>query len=321
MNYMIKQESHRRKVMDNQLKVKFKIGNIVEFEAEGKSEDVEKERQEFLSQILPAAISAVEATRVSNVTNEIVEIPTSNTPVLELQDMGECSVNEFLNQKGFSKQIDIALGLIYYKEKFCNVIDVNSDELKNYFSEAKIPVPGNVSDVLGKLVGKVMIMKSDVRGRYKLTRNGTQFIDEFMLTEKKTTSKKKTSALKGGSHSSKESYQMNKDLNLLPNDRETFQQFYEKKEPKTGIEVNTVAVYYLEKVLEKQEITIEDIYTCYKNVNARIPKALKQSLNDTSSSKYGYINAVNNYYTVSTVGENFVEFDLPKKKKDNKIKG
>lgn len=138
--------------MDNQLKVKFKIGNIVEFEAEGKSEDVEKERQEFLSQILPAAISAVEATRVSNVTNEIVEIPTSNTPVLELQDMGECSVNEFLNQKGFSKQIDIALGLIYYKEKFCNVIDVNSDELKNYFSEAKIPVPGNVSDVLGKLV-------------------------------------------------------------------------------------------------------------------------------------------------------------------------
>ena len=47
MNYMIKQESHRRKVMDNQLKVKFKIGNIVEFEAEGKSEDVEKERQEF----------------------------------------------------------------------------------------------------------------------------------------------------------------------------------------------------------------------------------------------------------------------------------
>ena len=70
MNYMIKQESHRRKVMDNQLKVKFKIGNIVEFEAEGKSEDVEKERQEFLSQILPAAISAVEATRVSNLIHQ-----------------------------------------------------------------------------------------------------------------------------------------------------------------------------------------------------------------------------------------------------------
>jgi hypothetical protein len=62
---MIKQESHRRRDMDNQLKVKFKIGNIVEFEAEGKSEDVEKERQEFLTQILPAAINAVEATRVN----------------------------------------------------------------------------------------------------------------------------------------------------------------------------------------------------------------------------------------------------------------
>lgn len=306
--------------MDNQLKVKFKIGNIVEFEAEGKSEDVEKERQEFLSQILPAAISAVEETRASNMPNEIVEISTSNTPVLEVHEMGECSVNEFLNQKGFLKQIDIALGLIYYKEKFCNVLDVNGDELKTYFSEAKIPIPSNVGDVLGKLVGKAMIMNSDVRGRYKLTRNGAQFVDEFVPTEKKSTSKKKTFSSKGGSSSSKESYQMNKDLNLLPNDRETFQQFYEKKQPKTGIEINTVAVYYLEKILEKQEISIEDIYTCYKNVNARIPKALKQSLTDTSSSKYGYINAVNNYYTVSIVGENFVEYDLPKKKKDNKSK-
>lgn len=301
--------------MDNQLKVKFKIGNIVEFEAEGKYEDVEKERQEFLSQILPAAINAVEATRVNNIPNEVIEIPSSNTPVLELHETEGCSINEFLNQKGFSKQIDIALGLIYYKEKFCGLTDVNGDELKSYFSEAKIPVPKNVSDVLGKLVGKAMIMNSDVRGHYKLTRKGTQFVDNFIPTEKKITSKKKTSTLKGSSSSAKESYQMNKDLNLLPDDRETFQQFFERKQPKTGIEINIVAVYYLEKILEREEISIEDIYTCYKNVNARIPKALKQSLNDTSSSKYGYINTVNNYYTVSTVGENFVEFDLPKKKK------
>jgi hypothetical protein len=299
--------------MDKQLKVKFKIGNIIEFEAEGQTEAVEKERQEFLSQILPAAIRAVGETRVNNIQNEVVDIPVSNVPVLESEGIEECSINEFLNNKGFSKQIDIALGLIYYKEVLCKVIDVNSDELKTYFSEAKIPKPSNVSDVIGKLVGKAMIMNSNDKGRYKLTRKGIQFVEEFIPSQKKKTSKTKASS-KTSSSGSKETYQMNKELNLSPNDRDTFQHFYDIKQPNTAIEKNIVSVYYLEKILEKKDISIDDIYTCYKHVNARIPKALRQSLVDTSSSKYGYINTANNYYTVSTVGENFVNFDLPKKK-------
>ena len=38
--------------MEKNLKVKFKIANVIEFEAEGVSEDVEREREEFLNRIL-----------------------------------------------------------------------------------------------------------------------------------------------------------------------------------------------------------------------------------------------------------------------------
>ncbi len=111
---------------------------------------------------------------------------------------------------------------------------------------------------------------------------------------------------------SKEVYQMNKDLDLLPKDKMSFKSFCEEKKPTTNIEFNAVAVYYLERILEKKDIGINDVYTCYKNVGRKVPNALKQSLTDTSSSRYGYIATGNNCYTIPVVGENFVEYDLPK---------
>ena len=47
--------------------------------------------------------------------------------------------------------------------------------------------------------------------------------------------------------------------------------------------------------------------------DTEIKKLLKQSLTDTSSSKYGYISVSNNCFSIPVAGENFVEFELPKK--------
>lgn len=121
-------------------------------------------------------------------------------------------------------------------------------------------------------------------------------------------SKKKTS--------SKDTYQINKDLNLSPKDKKTLKEFVDEKKPKSNIEFNVVAVYYLEKIIGKEEISIDDVYTCYKNVNKKVPAALKQSLTDTSSSKYGYISVTNCFYSIPVAGENFIEFDLPKENKE-----
>lgn len=112
---------------------------------------------------------------------------------------------------------------------------------------------------------------------------------------------------------SKESYQINKELNLSPKDKESLKQFVEIKVPKTNIEFNVVAIYYLDRILRKEGITIDDVYTCYKDAGRKVPVALKQSLTDTSSSKYGYIAVSNNCFYIPVVGENFVEYELPKK--------
>lgn len=112
---------------------------------------------------------------------------------------------------------------------------------------------------------------------------------------------------------SKDNFQINKDLNLSPRETQSLKDFVEEKQPKSNIEFNVVAIYYLERILKKTDISIDDIYACYKNVNKKVPAALKQSLTDTSSSKYGYISVSNNCFSIPVAGENFVEFELPKK--------
>ena len=77
---------------------------------------------------------------------------------------------------------------------------------------------------------------------------------------------------------SKDNFQINKDLNLSPRETQSLKDFVEEKQPKSNIEFNVVAIYYLERILKKTDISIDDIYTCYKNVNKKVPAALKLSL-------------------------------------------
>ena len=113
---------------------------------------------------------------------------------------------------------------------------------------------------------------------------------------------------------SKENYQINKDLNLSPRDKKTLKQFVESKKPQSNIEFNAVVIYYMQKILNKEKVSIDDVYSCYKDMSRKVPNALKQSLTDTSSSKYGYIAVNNNFYSIPVKGENLVELELPRKK-------
>ena len=209
--------------MEKTLKVKFKIANVIEFEAEGITEDVERERAEFLNKILPAAINAVSQTQTSIPVREVIDVSQTDSELLEVHEMPELSINEFLNQKGFVSQIDIAIGLIYYKQSYCNCADFNSEELKNYFVDAKIQVPKNPSDIIYKLVGKSYIMNAESKGRYTLTRTGIQYVEDYKKTENRAKAKKKPSiGVTKKPVASKEMYQMNKDLDLLPKDKASF---------------------------------------------------------------------------------------------------
>lgn len=112
------------------------------------------------------------------------------------------------------------------------------------------------------------------------------------------------------------SFSIVKDLDLRPNDKKPLKEFYDEKAPSTNIETNTVFVYYLEKLLNIKNITVDHIYTCYKEVvRLRVPGNLKQSIVDTASNRYGYLNGADMQdIKLNVRGENLVEHDLPKTK-------
>ncbi|MFP3840728.1 hypothetical protein U5N22_10760, partial [Bacillus safensis] len=86
---------------------------------------------------------------------------------------------------------------------------------------------------------------------------------------------KRTVKSKRKTNNKSESYQQNKNLNLIPKGNQSFKEFYDLKKPISSKDFNVVAVYYLEKILGRNEITIEDIYTCYKQSLHKMPKRLK----------------------------------------------
>lgn len=113
----------------------------------------------------------------------------------------------------------------------------------------------------------------------------------------------------------KESYSIVKDLDLSSKNRSiSLRDFYSEKKPSTGMERATVFVYYLEKIAGVNSISPDYIYTCYKEVGVPVPKALKQSLLDASSRKGSVDTGDLGNITLTTVGENMVEHDLPAKR-------
>ena len=192
---------------NNELEVKLKIGEI-EFYAKGQAGDVEIQRQNFTDIILPAAVEAIKSARGDKAFIAPEQTPSlppaKESDVLEVQsDMSDRSVNEFINEKGFRSQMDVSMGLIYYFEMFKACSDFSSNELKQYFKDAKIsPIPANPSDVVSKLTKKSYIMSSDDKKRYCLTQNGIRFVEEYIPKEtktKNTTGKSKRTRIKAES--------------------------------------------------------------------------------------------------------------------------
>lgn len=125
----------------------------------------------------------------------------------------------------------------------------------------------------------------------------------------KTERRKKTT--KGG-----ETYKIVPNLNLSgKDDISNLKDFYKEKSPTSALECNAVFVYYLKKMLKIDKVGIGHIYTCYKAVGFRVPGRLYQSLLDTQNRKSTIITTDMEDLDISTIGENFVEQELPKSPK------
>ena len=106
--------------------------------------------------------------------------------------------------------------------------------------------------------------------------------------------------------------QLLKDLDLSERNgaEKSLKDFVGEKNPSSNVQKTAVFVYYLEKFMNVEEITIDHIFTCYKNMGYRVPNNLQQNLTDTCSSKYGYISRKDGKYSMTVLGDNYIEFDI-----------
>lgn len=196
----------------SEIRVKFEIGEI-KFEAEGSADLVERERSIFNNTLLPAAIDAIQRTRATQNIQQYIDVRDSqqadslaviDTAILTKQtmensaiDFSKLSLVSFLNTKGVTSNYDFIIGAAYFNEKRTGIRLFSSTTLKELYSEAKRPLPNNLSMALSELVKKGLIME-DVSSRgsvpkmYVLTSDGEKYIINMQpkeSKEKKTSSK------------------------------------------------------------------------------------------------------------------------------------
>lgn len=106
--------------------------------------------------------------------------------------------------------------------------------------------------------------------------------------------------------------QLLKDLDLSERNgaEKSLKDFVGEKNPSSNVQKTAVFVYYLEKIMNIEEITIDHIFTCYKTMGYRVPNNLPQNLTDTCSSRYGYISRKDGKYSMTVLGDNYIEFDI-----------
>jgi hypothetical protein len=190
-----------------------------------------------------------------------------------------------------------------------------SSDFSKVFEDAEKAVAGIKNDKLKEIAFEKLVS-------HLLAGNSTDNESEIVIPKTKSvkakTAKPGTAKPKSKAAKSKESISLDKNLNLREKGKKSFKDFYEEKQPKSAMDFNTVAIYYLSEILELDNITASQVYTCYKEVNNRPPDAFIQSLRDTASVK-GYIDSADvENLKIPSRGVNFVDHDLPKKKKDGK---
>ncbi len=92
-------------------------------------------------------------------------------------------------------------------------------------------------------------------------------------------------------------------------------EFMDSKLPITNEERNLVFLYYLQYVIKRKPIKIDDVYTCYREANIRAPLNLENSLQMTAEHEnWIRITKIGNI-SVTAAGKRYVDQQLPKKVK------
>lgn len=90
-------------------------------------------------------------------------------------------------------------------------------------------------------------------------------------------------------------------------------EFMDSKLPITNEERNLVFLYYLEHIIKRKPIKIDDVYTCYQESHIRTPLNIEHSLKLTAKYQDWIEIADSGEMRVTRSGQKYVENQLPKK--------
>jgi len=104
-----------------------------------------------------------------------------------------------------------------------------------------------------------------------------------------------------------------KDLNLAGGGKKKrLKDFYAQFTASSNFERNLIFVYYLQHELELTDITVDHVFTCYRDVQVKAPEALQQSLWDTSNRRGWLDTSKAEDIKVTVPGMNYLEHDMPR---------
>jgi len=118
---------------------------------------------------------------------------------------------------------------------------------------------------------------------------------------------------KQGRNKGPESHSIVGALDLSSNGgKPSLRDFLKAYDVKSNYERNVLFVYYLINHAKLEKVNDNDIFTCYRNVGAKLPKFFNQGLFDTAN-KRGYINTKSlDDIKLTNAGINAVEHDIGK---------
>lgn len=186
-----------------EIRVKFEIGEI-KFEAEGSADLVERERSMFTNTLLPSAVEALVRTRSATQVTQYIEEPQQPAMLLTTEnsipkennisstavdtDLSRTSLRSFVNAYGVLSEQDFVLIAAYYDEKKNDKKSFSSENVKQYYADARRQKYSNNSELLKQLTQKGFIMddpdaEKKIPKQYILTDEGIKYIETYQPKE------------------------------------------------------------------------------------------------------------------------------------------
>lgn len=131
--------------------------------------------------------------------------------------------------------------------------------------------------------------------------------------ERASPSSKSTSASKKRSSGGSASGTFVKDLDLSGGGNNLrLKDFHAQYLVTSNLERNLIFAYYLQHKLGLSDITLNHVFTCYREVGVKVPGALLQSLRDTANRRGWLDTSITDDLKVTVTGMNYLEHDLKK---------